>query len=165
MGYQLIETVTLASSASSIEFTSIPQDGVDLVVKASLRVDDGNESGYISFNNTTGTNYPQKWLNGNGSSTQSSTRNDNGFFFSVWAISSYTANTFGNLEMYLSNYTSTNDISISVDNVTENNSTIAYQRIQAVTYTGGLAISSIKFVPQSSANFVTGSTASLYKIS
>ena len=32
MGYQLIETITLASSASSIEFTSIPQDGVDLVI-------------------------------------------------------------------------------------------------------------------------------------
>jgi hypothetical protein len=32
MAMELIETVELASAASSIEFTSIPQDGVDLLV-------------------------------------------------------------------------------------------------------------------------------------
>jgi hypothetical protein len=37
---QLIETKTLASAAASIEFTSIPQTGLTLVVLYSLQVED-----------------------------------------------------------------------------------------------------------------------------
>jgi hypothetical protein len=59
MGYQLIEHIEVGSGgAASIEFTGIPQDGVDLVLLASLRTDATGDLASISTKlNGVGTGY------------------------------------------------------------------------------------------------------------
>ena len=165
MAYELIETVTLTSAASSIEFTSIPQDGVDLLLKYSLRKDGTFEASYLQFNSDTGSNYNFIRLYGNGSSAASTSGASQTFMLiGSNSISTDTSNTFGNGGLVVSNYTGNTNKSVSSDSVSENNSTTAYQYLVAGSYSTSSAISSLKIVPVSG-NYVAGSTASLYKIS
>ena len=160
MAYELIETIEVGSGgASSIEFTSIPQDGVDLVLKLSIR-DGGSNQYRIQFNGDTGSNYPYKLLYGNGASVSNDSGTNGPYDFMT--TSSDTANTFANTSVYISNYTSAAYKSFSLDSVTENNASTAYQAIQAATWNNTSAITSIKL---SSVGAVQYSTASLYKIS
>ena len=164
----LIQTVTVGSGgAASIEFTGIPQDGVSLVLKLSLRSANTDIAGaaLVSINNSAGQVYQNLYLNGEGSGTpDSSSRNDTGYFFLWTNQATSTSNTFSSAELYFSNYTSTSSVPISIDNVTENNATSARQMLHAVNYSGGSAVASIKLQPQSSQNWLQYSTASLYKI-
>lgn len=158
MSFELIETVTVgAGGAASIEFTSIPQDGTDLVVKLSGRSTNTNFRSLIQLNSTYGDDL---LLYGNGSTVSTTSSN-----FSRWlnvSASTDTSNTFGNAEAYISNYTSSSDKSISVDSVRENNNTASEQTISAISVTTG-AVTSLTIVG-GSFDFVAGTTASLYKI-
>jgi len=170
MGRQLIETIEVGSGgAASIEFTSIPQDGVDLVFKISARTDYSNtydNGGKFSINSDTSSDYTRLFLRTilgttvqtNGATNPSARElNYNG--------NNATANTFGNAELFIANYTSTSDKSISLDLVTENNATdggITY--IGAYLYPTSSAVTSVELVLQSGRNFLQYSTASLYKI-
>ena len=156
---QLIETKTLASAAASIEFTSIPQDGTDLVAVISARNSTTESVGLISFNgSTTGRTF--RYLLGTGSSPSSGTFDGYGF---TTALSSYTANTFSNSQVYIPNYTGSTNKSYSLDDVTENNATAAFMLIGAGLWSNTSAITSVTFTA-STGNLVAGSTISLYKI-
>lgn len=166
MAYELIETIEVGNGgASSIEFTSIPQDGVDLLLMLSSR----NTSSfsriiYGQFNSDTGNNYAWVYLQGDGSSaTSSSSTPENQFWFGRNSGGNATANTFGNSSLYVSNYASSSAKSLSVDAVDENNGTTAYQYLAANSWTGTSAITSIKIYVGSS-QFAQYTTASLYKI-
>jgi hypothetical protein len=158
MGYQLIETVTVGSGgAASIEFTGIPQDGVDLVLKLSTRNPTANAQAVISFNS--GGSYTRLGLFGSGSSAS-------GFspaWDSVSNPSDATASTFSNAQFHVSNYTSGNAKSYSGDSVTENNAGLAYQLLTAGSWTGTAAVSSLA-IAAVTGSLVQHSTASLYKI-
>lgn len=164
MTYELIETITLTSSASSIEFTDIPQDGTDLVLFVSARPDTASIRSYrLHINNeTSGTNYSQRTLEGDGSSAYSTneTSQDRILFYVAGGT---TANTFGSTRIYFSNYAGSTAKPITIDNVTENNATTAYQQLHAANWNNTAAITSIR-ISDSSVNTLTGSTASLYKI-
>ena len=165
MGMQLIETIEVgAGGAASIEFTGIPQDGVDLVLKVSSRSTTTSTLSRFTINNDTTASYTPLNLRGNGSTVSSSSFAplNNPFAFEQ-STSAYTANTFGNGEMYLSNYTSATNKSISHDLVSENNDTTAYQNLTATSYATTNAITSIQLF-QTSGDFAEYSTASLYKI-
>lgn len=166
MSFELIETVEVgAGGAASIEFTSIPQDGTDLVLKLSLRASVDYFLCLVSFNTDGNTNLSGVELRGNGSSTTSA--NGASAYTSLMNESTTTANTFSNSEIYISNYTSSSAKSISQDEVTENNATDAYQFISAVLWDNNAAITSIKIDPavfSGGAEFVQHSTASLYKV-
>jgi hypothetical protein len=167
MTMQLIETVTVGSGgASSIEFTSIPQDGVDLLLVANTRQDAfGDNNIFVRFNNDTASNYDSRWLQGSGSAASSI--NDTSATRILTGPASpgpsATANTFGNTAITIANYTSSVAKSVSVDTVTENNATAAYQAITAARWSGTDAISAITLTGDA-ADFVEHSTASLYKI-
>jgi len=166
MAYELIETIEVGSGgAASIEFTSIPQDGVDLVCKMSLRGGTGS-SQLLQFrlNSDTGTNYSVIRLVGDGSSVGSfgGTGNTASFLGAI-SSSSDTASTFSNSHMYISNYTSTTNKSIGGDAVSENNATFARQDISATGYTTTSPITSILLYPING-TLEQYSTASLYKI-
>lgn len=165
MGMQLIETVTIGSGgASSIEFTSIPQDGTDLLVLLSSRPSVTNASQMkIAFSGVTGV-YTYRYLRGSGSAViSSSTTNDYYGWAGAINNSSSTSNTFTNFSIYMPNYTSSAYKSYSVDSVSENNATEAWQTISAGIMNSTSAITSILLL-NNLGNFVEHSTASLYKV-
>jgi hypothetical protein len=160
MGYQLIETIEVGSGgAASIEFTGIPQDGVDLVCLMSVRTT-SSASLQTRFNSDSGSNYSAKKLGVDDTTVVSGTRTSVTQFDQNDIISA-TANTFASLQVYVSNYASTSNKSVSFDKVTEENSSSSYMQIQAGSYATSSAISSIQFLMS---NFAQYSTASLYKI-
>jgi len=156
---QLIQHQELGSTQSSITFSSIPQTFTDLVVVSSLRGSVADNNAGISVNGSDA-NQSQRQLEGTGSSVSSAA-----FTFDVFLMcsSSNTADTFSNSTHYFPNYTGSTTKSFSVDTVSENNATQAFQRIIAGLNNSTAAITSINFFP-SSGNFVAGSTISLYGI-
>jgi len=167
MAYTLIETVTVGSGgAASIEFTSIPQDGVDLLLKLSTRTDRAANTDNIELqvNSNTGSIYTHKRLQGTGSGVFT------GSFTGTVAYiinngNNDTSNTFGNADFLIANYTSSANKSCSSDAVNENNATLAYQDLKAHLIADTNPITSIQLAPDSGTNFLQYSTASLYKIS
>ena len=162
--YTLISSVTVGSGgAANIEFTSIPSTYTDLVIKNSLRATGATSGGFLTFNNNT-TGYSERLLYGTGSASGSANNSGAGF---VWAfetvLSTYTANTFSNGDIYIPNYTSSNYKSVSVDNVQENNATASDQYLVAGLWSNTSAITSIKLA--SGSTFAQHSTAYLYGIS
>jgi hypothetical protein len=160
---KLIESKTLGTAQASIEFTSIPQDGTDLVLLISARSSQSftGDNLYISFNGTT-TDYSRRQLRGNGSSASSAS--DEPRRFAVYPGNSSTSNTFGNATLYIPNYTSNVAKSYSSDSVGENNATLAEQSIIAGLWNRTDAITSITISDDDGGNLVAGSTISLYKI-
>ena len=161
--YTLISSVTVgAGGASSIDFTSIPATFTDLVLKLSTRTT-GAAGADVSlrFNSAT-TNYSYRDIEGNGTSAASY----NGTSF-LWAGEANrgdaTANTFASIDIYVPNYAGSNNKSISVDSVTENNGTLAYSDLIAGLWSNTAAITSISLL-LSSGNHAQYSTAYLYGI-
>jgi hypothetical protein len=157
MTMQLIETKTLGTAAASIEFTSIPQDGTDLVAFVSARTSAFTVGIRIAFN--TGGTYSVRRLNGSGSGTSTDTSRDE----MLTTFSGDTANAFSSGSLYVPNYTSSNAKAFSADSVTENNATQAFQLIMAGLWSGTSAVTSLTFTT-GSGNFTIGTTISLYKI-
>jgi hypothetical protein len=161
MTMTLVSTVTVgAGGAASIEWTGIPATGTDLLVVVSAR---HNNATYGDTNitfNSSGTGYSARLLyadaiNGGAKSTTG--------IYGFTTPSDYTANTFGNLQIYVPNYAGSTNKSFSVDSVTENNATGAWSGIHAGLWSNTAAITSLKVAPYSGL-FVQYSTASLYTI-
>jgi hypothetical protein len=153
---KLIETKTLGTAAASIEFTSIPQSFTDLVVLISGASDSTATRGILSFN--TGGTYTTRILFGAGTSADSLVSETH---FRVNDNSQ--ANTFGNSEVYIPNYTSSSAKTFSGNAITEKDATNAIQNLSAGLWSGTSAITSMTLNPVG-ANFVAGSTISLYGI-
>jgi hypothetical protein len=163
MGYQLIETIEVGSGgAASIEFTGIPQDGVDLQLVISSRSDGSNQSqaGWIKFNGsaTDPAGITLSTINGAtpGSLSWRYSQRVNG--------GASTANTFTNTQLYFSNYTSSAAKSYSSDTVAENNSSEGSLFIFAGAWSGTDAITSLEVICHN-ASYVQYTTASIYSIS
>jgi len=170
MTMSLIETVEVGSGgAASIEFTSIPQDGTDLIVVVSGRTTQTGDAGVmrIRFNNDTTVAYDVINLRGQPGGVTSATSTSTSLNLAALVNGQEsTSNTFSSMQAYISNYTSSNDKSISIDNVTEKNGSAnfdAFQKISAGKYTTSSGISSVTIF-ESGEDFVQYSTASLYKV-
>ena len=159
--YTLIASSTVTgATASSIDFSSIPQTYTDLVVKLSVRPDSA-DSIAIKFNGST-TGYTSKNLEGGGSGTPTSSTSPASGRYINYALLT-TASTFTNGEVYIPNYTSANYKSAQADAVGEANATTTYADLNAILWSNTAAINQITlyFVSQS---LVTNSTAYLYGI-
>ena len=166
--YILLERITVGEAgAASVTFNSIPQTGyTDLKIVMSARLDVGNFQyyGQLNFNNDTGNNYSSKRIYGAGSSTGSDNGPTNYIGSLSFPAATATASTFGNLEIYIPNYTSANPKSVSIDQTNENNSaTQNGLELRAGLWSSTSAITSAKITP-SSGNFVQYSTFSLYAL-
>jgi len=161
--FTLIASSTVSgATASDITFSSIPGTYTDLVVKGSLR---GSRSDFydsldVEFNGSAGSS---RYLYGIGSSGSQGS----GTFATRIRVqltgATATSNTFANFEMYVPNYTSSNNKSTSIDAVGENNATDAYANLSAGLWSNSAAITSIKlYFP--SFNILQYSTAYLYGI-
>ena len=168
--YKLIETVTVGSGgAASIAFTSIPQTYTDLKVVASLRATGsrGEDALLIRFNSdSTAVNYAVRTIRGNGSvvSTEYIASGFAGMYIGEFNGGASTASSFTSTEIYVPNYTSGNQKSISTDIAEEANQTLAYIHLIAGLWNGTAAVTTITFTDHNANNFAEYSSASLYGI-
>lgn len=159
----LIESKTLVSSTDGIEFTSIPQDGTDLYVLASVRAANGGTFDNLELTlNGSGSNFSKRFLYGSGSGGGIGFTGSDGHI-GYTAANTSTANTFGNHSIYITNYTSSLTKTITTDSVSENNATEAFQSIFANFWNNTAAITSLR-VRTNGASMAAGCTISLYKI-
>lgn len=164
--HTLIQTITVGSGgSSSIDFTSIPGTYTDLQLVVSGRSTAAVVAANISMTfNGSATGYTTRNLWGNGAAVQ----NDNAsttFLYGSVAVSgaSATASVFGNSSFYILNYAGSTNKSVSMDFVTENNGTTAYNVVVAGLWSNSAAITQITMV-LNTGNFAEHSSASLYGI-
>lgn len=162
----LISSSTVgAGGAANIEFTSIPATYTDLCVMFSLRDDAAGTpvNNILLTINASASGYSERSLYGNGSTATSAGRSNVniGLFYSNSAGA--TSNTFANGSIYIPNYVGSNNKSISIDVVTENNATTAYTVFNAALWSNSAAITSIKLA-STGATYVQYSSAYLYGI-
>lgn len=163
--FVLIESATVGSGgASSITLGSggtIPQTYTDLALFTSLRGSDNIDWAYIIFNGDT-SSYSNRRLYGSGSSAGTQVLPN--YTYSIMLdASSYTANTFSNNFIYITNYAGSNNKSFSIDSVQENNATNANMDLIAYLWSNSSAITSMTISPRSG-TFVQYSTFYLYGI-
>ena len=163
----LLETIALTQSAASVTFDNLPTSGyTDLKIVASAR---GTSSSTLDvmqmyFNGNQSITYSWRFLRGDGSSaTSSNSTSVNGVFVGLTDAANNTASTFSNTEIYIPNYRSTSNKSISVDSVHEQNGTTAYAELIAGLAPLTSAITSATIFA-AGASFVANSTFSLYGI-
>ena len=160
---KLIESKTLGTAQASIEFTSIPSTYTDLVLLVSGR---SSRSGtYVDniqiYFNGANSNLSSRYVDGDGVNRGSASQAV-GFLGAIPAATA-TANTFGNLSVYIPNYAGATSKSFSADVVQETNATNAYMEITALLWNQTTAINSITLFALNG-QLIAGSIASLYGI-
>lgn len=160
----LIQTQTLGSNSASVVFSSIPQDGTDLVVKFSARTNasDVIDTCLVDFNGTS-SGFTNRSLMGFQTEDQSFSFNDARRAGHATAANQ-TANTFSSVELYIPNYAGATNKNVSVESATEGTSNYYEMLIGATLWSNTAAITSLTLRPFGSSNFVSGSIFSLYKI-
>ena len=170
MAMTLVSTVTVGTNLpTQIEWTNIPSTGKDLLILISARA--SNFNGNVTFNSfTSGDSYRE--LFGSGTSASSGNGSGNGFIFvtSLYEPRDFngtnnTINYFGSSQMYISNYAGSTAKSVSTESTMEFNSTESYMAINAASWSGTAAITSVQLKVSGSGTFNEHSTASLYLIS
>ena len=124
--YELIASTTLATTTTTVTFSSIPADYTDLVLRVSARLASG------SFGNL--------GIRPNGSAANDSTtrlyventtiysdRYTNDYNIISLSGASSTANTFGSIEVYIPNYAASTYKQFSSFGAAENNSSTVYK--------------------------------------
>jgi hypothetical protein len=159
-----IATVTVGSGgAASIDFSSIPSTYTDLVVYLSLR--DETTNGFpgvtMEINGLT-TNRTWRRLRGDGSAATSTNGTDGEV--NTMPGADKTASSFGNIQVYLPNYSGSSNKSFSVDGVTETNATASNAILTAGLWSDTPVINQLTFKSASATDFNQYSTATLYGI-
>lgn len=153
--YQPIASITLGSSASSVEFNSIPQNYRDLVLVYDVGISSTSGSIRIRFNGDSGANYSRVVMLGTGSADNS--YNDSGQTAMVVGYSPF-ERYWGRTQ--LMDYSATDKYKtalVRTDNVTEQ--TVA----MANRWSDTSAITSI-FIYAGIYDYTVGSTFALYGI-
>jgi hypothetical protein len=168
---KLADITVGAGGAAVIEFSNIPQNYNDLIVKISGR--DNRDSQLlddirIQVNNIATASYSTLRIAGFGSSGVAAGAALNVAEAAVGFVtgSTATASTFGNTEIYLPNYTSNFAKTGSIDGVSENNGTVSGVVFNALYINTTSPIVSIQLKPYSlfATAFLQHSTATLYGV-
>jgi hypothetical protein len=163
--FEAIATVTVGSPTALIDFTSIPQSYTDLAVKISARTPAVTSQLDVLIDMNASVNQTNwRIVQGDGSGAYSATASNTLGRGGVIPAGNATANMFCNVEIYIPNYTSSNQKSYSSDSSMENNTTSSYNEFIAGLYTQTTAITSIRLSVTSGNNFSQYSTATLYGI-
>ena len=160
-----IETIEITNITSSITFSSIPQGYTDLKLIGSVRSNVVNPYDFIYFYlNSPGTGaYTQRLLRGDGSSLTSQLNSVSYYPLQFINGNGSTTNSFGSFEVYIPNYTGSNQKSFSVDIISETNSTSIFMDIQAGLWNQTAAITAMTLA-SGSGPYLPYSTFTLYGI-
>lgn len=166
-----IQSTVLTGSQASVTFSSIPQTYTDLVLRCSIRTNNGSNEFPLALilNNNTSTLYSYTRLQGY-SNGPSSTRVSNDVESNIGSVPDTisTSNTFSSTEIYIPNYTTTTSKPFLTTNFMENNvTTYVFQTHQAVLYRNSTGITTIKLQAPSgysAAMLVSGSSFYLYGV-
>ena len=158
--HKLIEAKTLDTAVASIEFTSIPQIYANLKVVFSVR-NTTNENGILLSLNGSSANFTNSRAYGDGSGAYAFSGSD---LFAYLVRNDHTANTFGNTEIYIPNYTSSAYKSILIDNANERNSTTIEMALVAGLWSNTANITSIGLTSTGAGALAVNSTFYLYGI-
>jgi hypothetical protein len=171
--YTLISSSVLSSPAAVVSLTSIPATYTDLVLRASMRTANSATSIGLTIQYNTyapsfgsNTNYSRTRILGNGSTVTSATMIDREAYFAgeINAATS-TANTFSSFEMYIPNYADSSQMQTARGFLCqENNGNTAFINATATLYNLTTAVSSIFVFPNTTTDFVVGSSFRLYGI-
>ena len=168
--YRAITTTTVgAGGASNITFSNIPQTFTDLLIKASLRdsrTDAPVTDTIVTFNSSS-SGYSLRMIYGQSTGTGTSGNASATYIAGLYENTNQTtSNTFCNTDIYIPNYTSSSNKSVSVEAVTEKNgATDIYVSFVAGLWANSSAITSITLAPMyGSLTYVQYSTATLYGI-
>jgi hypothetical protein len=173
--FESIATVTLSSNASTITFNSIPQTYKHLQIRALTKSESGQTSyGYLFMKSNSDSGYARHSLLGNGSAASASSGTGE-TFFQIRAGEPYTgnvgANIFGVSIIDIIDYASTTKNKTfrafagwDGNGAGGGNEGVIALTSGLATTTGTTAISSLVFYDGSQANFLAGSTISLYGI-
>jgi hypothetical protein len=165
--YTLISSNVLSSSAASVTFSAIPATYTDLVVRVSAR--DARavvaSSIVLQINGSTASSGSYRRIYGDGTGAFSDSSSGDTTVQSGHSDgNSATADTFGNVEIYIPNYAgSTNKVASSYG-VAETNATTTYMSVVAGLWANSAAITEITIKPATAVNFLTNSTFYLYGI-
>jgi hypothetical protein len=165
--YTLISSATVGSGgAANMEFTSIPADYTDLLFRFTARYS-GSSADIVrlTFNNTS-SGWSFRYLEGYGTGVSSGSTFGAGAYMYAGYVNgtANTASTFTSQDIYIPNYLSSNNKSVSIDAVLENNASVGYNNLLAGLWSNTSAITSIKIIPETG-TFAQYSTAYLYGIS
>lgn len=165
--HTLISSITVGSGgAATIDFTSIPQTYTDLIIKLSGRSSTGYNAAdtYVTFNGST-SSYIGRYLmkDSTDATPVTSTSQTSKFIIGFVPGTQASANAFGNIEVNVINYTSSNYKSVNADGVTENNGTIQWILLSNGVWNSTSAINQVTLI-DASGTFAQGSTAYLYGI-
>lgn len=163
LNMRAIQTVTVgAGGAASIDFTSIPQTYTDLKIVISGRGDE-NQITIVGAINGSTSNFTSRYLYGDGSNALSASASAS--YWGNVTSSTQTASTFGATEIYIPNYTSSNNKLFHVDSTTENNATGSTIALWSGLWSQTAAINSISLtIFGGTAKFVQYTTATLYGV-
>ena len=165
MGMELVEQVEVgAGGVASINFAAIPQDALDLQILLSGSVLTGGMNIDMRFNNNSGASYYLKKLYGTGTGVGSISLSSDSKFTLQATGSPSGWDGFSNATIYIPNYAGTQNKSVQVDAVNENNGTGAFQEFYGALWLNSSAISSIQLLGDGGNNIAQYTIASLYKV-
>jgi hypothetical protein len=162
-----LQSFTLSSAQSNIEFNNIPQTYNHLQIRFVGRVSNADtaDNVFIRFNGDSGSNYSWHYVEGDGATTASSGGvNQNRILCGRVAAANATANIFGAGIIDILDYKNTNKSTTtrSLTGIDRNGS--GNTRIDSGNWRNNNAITSIQLINGSSTNFVANSSFILYGI-
>lgn len=162
--YKIASVEVPSGGQSSVTFSSIPQGYTDLKIVGSVRSTNAAVYGGVDmkFNGSSAGYYSRNLEGGDGVANSYTTSNVSQLKAGYISGGNSTANTFGTFEVYIPNYTSSNNKSTSVESAGETNAANGiYMNLFANLWANTAAITSITF---SSDNLGQYSTFTLYGI-
>lgn len=163
--YTLIASYAATGNVSTIDFSSIPQTYTDLVLRFSGRVSNSInvvDDTYLQINGSSAS-FSMRRVFGDGANAYGDTGGGTFSYVSQTPNASATGSVFGNVEVYIPSYTSSNNKSLIATGVGENAASNSYILQSAVYHANAAAINQLTLVNAAS-NFVQYSTAYLYGI-
>ena len=151
-----LETVTLSSSASSIDFTGISQDYRHLAIKIVTKAVSNEESGLLRFNNDNASNYTWQFANGYGTGTNAQYNSESGITNGY-----YDNDTFNSTLIEVYDYTSTDKYTTILHRGGAAGGGI---RFGAGTWNNTAAVTQVNIRANSATSLAAGVVVSLYGI-